>query len=286
MSDSEILKSFDETRNAFSPYGFTCELWTPSLMGRPDRHNEIEINFCPNGTITYLIQGKKVTLPSKRLAIFWGLVPHQIVNHDSSLPYFVCTIPFSQFLGWKLPKAFTDTLLNGDVLVETSEDPSLSYHDEYLLSSWVEDVHRSDIEVIILEMHARIKRMANRFSKEMKSVESNIYKKDINAVEQMVIFIARNYAKPLKVADIGKAVDLHPDHANFLFKQSFGRTLGEYITQERIAHAQRKMISSADMSITEIAFNCGFNSISRFNAAFRKLNNCTPREFKRVMNGS
>ena len=30
------------------------------------------------------------------------------------------------------------------------------------------------------------------------------------------------------------------------------------------------------MSITEIAFDCGFNSVTRFNAAFKKINNCTP----------
>ena len=80
--------------------------------------------------------------------------------------------------------------------------------------------------------------------------------------------------------DIGDAVGLHPDYANTLFRKTFGRTLSEYIIEERIAHAQRKLVSTSD-SITEIAFDCGFNSISRFNSAFKKSNQCTPRAFRK-----
>lgn len=56
--------------------------------------------------------------------------------------------------------------------------------------------------------------------------------------------------------------------------------MSEYIIEERISHAQRKLVAT-DTSITEIAFECGFNTISRFNAAFLKINSCTPREFRK-----
>lgn len=35
------------------------------------------------------------------------------------------------------------------------------------------------------------------------------------------------------------------------------------------------------MSITNIAYECGFNSIARFNATFFKKIQCTPREYKK-----
>ena len=103
---------------------------------------------------------------------------------------------------------------------------------------------------------------------------------EASVVERMAIYIAQNYARPLKIADIGKAVGLHPDYANHLFKKSFKCTLSDYVMEERIARAQRDLLSS-QMGITEIAFNCGFNSISRFNAAFLKICGCTPREFRK-----
>ena len=39
------MVTFNPERPDFSPYGFTCVRWTPTPMLRPDRHNEIEINF-------------------------------------------------------------------------------------------------------------------------------------------------------------------------------------------------------------------------------------------------
>lgn len=59
MQNSEIQNQFDEKRNSFKPYGFTCEVWTPGIMSRADQHNEIEINYFPSGSITYLIRGEK-----------------------------------------------------------------------------------------------------------------------------------------------------------------------------------------------------------------------------------
>ena len=43
MLDSENLKIFNNNCLEFKPYGFMVEKWTPKIMPRPDRHNEIEI---------------------------------------------------------------------------------------------------------------------------------------------------------------------------------------------------------------------------------------------------
>ncbi len=103
---------------------------------------------------------------------------------------------------------------------------------------------------------------------------------NISLIERIVVYISQNYSQPLNVSEIGKAVGLHPDYANSIFKKVFGCTLYEYVIQERIAHAQRKLVLS-DLSITEIAFDCGFNSISRFNAAFLKLTAYRPVEYRK-----
>jgi AraC-like DNA-binding protein len=112
-------------------------------------------------------------------------------------------------------------------------------------------------------------------------VHSPIHLNEISLVERISIYIGQNYQNPIKVAEIGQAVGLHPDYANSIFKKAFGCTLSDYITEERISNAKRKLVAT-DKSITEIAFECGFNSISRFNEAFLKFNNCTPRNFRKT----
>ena len=44
-------------------------------------------------------------------------------------------------------------------------------------------------------------------------------------------------------------------------------------------HAQR-LLTTTDSQIAHIAFSSGFGSINRFNSAFRKLCDCTPRQYR------
>lgn len=279
MLNSEILNTFDENRNAFKPYGLTCEWWIPNLMKKPDRHNEIEVNYFPEGTVTYLFKDKRITIPAKKLTIFWGLISHQIVHFEGLSPYFVCTIPFSLFLEWKLPLAFVDRVLNGEIITEASEEYAM--HDEFLLKNWMQDINNDDaVELILLEMRARLYRMAVNNLKKKKNDHYTLQGSEMSQVEKIALYIAQNYSDDIKVSDIGEMVGLHPDYANSIFKKAFGHTLSQYITKERISHAQRKLVTT-DTNITEIAFECGFNSISSFNAAFLKMNQCTPSAFRK-----
>jgi AraC-like DNA-binding protein len=252
-------------------------------MPRPDRHNEIEINLLTGGSLTYLINDSKVTVPSKRLAIFWALIPHQIVHFSSNAPYFVCTIPFTQFMNWHLPSSMVDFVLKGNVLNATT-DRDYDY-DYYLMDNWLNDVTVGDsrhVKVAEMEMCARLHRFA------LHSIPAEWDGSDnrddtcsmIDLVEKMIIFIARHYKQSIKNKDIGEAVGLHPDYANTLFKKSFGMTLNQYVVQQRILYVQRQLSVSND-SITQIAYDAGFNSPSRFNTAFREKCKCSPSEYRK-----
>jgi AraC-like DNA-binding protein len=56
-------------------------------------------------------------------------------------------------------------------------------------------------------------------------------------------------------------------------------TLGRYVLEHRISHAQRLLTTSRE-KIASIAFQAGFDSISRFNAAFKAVVGCTPRDYR------
>jgi len=281
MRNPEVLHSFNEQRSEFRPYGLTCEFWTPKLMKRPDRHNEIEFNYLIEGSITYFFHGSRLTIPPKRFTVFWGLVPHQIINYNGCMPYFVGTIPLTQFLEWKLPFQFVDRILKGEILTENSGVES--FVEEFLLNNWIKDLSiKKDPTATLLELQARLLRMADRILSsetiEIKMINSS----EISQVEKIAMFIAKNYTKPLKSSDVGKEVGLNPDYANVIFKKTFGMSINEYLIQERISHAQRKLVSTNE-TVTDILYDSGFNSISSFNAAFRKINKCTPREFRKKL---
>jgi hypothetical protein len=204
-------------------------------MPRPDRHNEIEINLLTRGSLTYLINDRKIKVSSKRLAVFWALIPHQIIHFDNNAPYYVCTIPFAQFMNWQLPSVFVDQVLQGDV-VNTTTNKSYN-HDKYLMESWLHDISLGDanrLKVSEKEICARLHRLALNSM----PAEWNEYKEgdheylQLDMVEKMIIFIARNYRRSIRNEDIGRAVGLHPDYANTIFKKSFDMTLNQYLLQQ------------------------------------------------------
>ncbi len=280
MPNSEILKTFDERRHEFKPYDLTFEVWAPRLMSRPDRHNEIELNYFPEGTMTYLLRGQEVTVPTRRLALFWGLVPHQIVRYEDVSSYYVCTIPLTRFIQWNLPPHFVNRLLKGEMLIEPAE--KFAQYDDFLFNNWIGDTHTQQaMDAALLEMQGRILRMSNNIWAEEEQGNIPMQWSEFSMVERIAVYAAQHYNSPMKISDIGKEIGIHPDYANAIFKKAFGLTLSNYIIEERITHAKR-MLTSTEMSILDIAFDCGFNSIGRFNSAFQKLNNCTPREYRKA----
>jgi AraC-like DNA-binding protein len=157
-----------------------------------------------------------------------------------------------------------------------------------LFENWVQDLRKPDDDLrqcVLLEMHARLVRLARRQALAERPTpapgrrKASLNEGGLNKVEQMACLIARRYLEKLSVEDIGKAVGLHPNYAMNLFKRSFGTTLVDYLTHHRVSHAQRSL-ATTDQKIVEVALESGFNSISRFNEAFRRACGCSPRDYR------
>ncbi len=282
MPLSEVDRVFDERRKELAPYGLTVERWRPSVMRKSDRHNEIELNFLQHGSVTYLLRGRRYAIRPGKLTLFWALAPHQIVDVDGEAPYYVATIPLTRFLQWKLPATFLNGVLQGEVIEEMSD--AMADYDAALFARWLDDVAMPDAQwrdITLLEMEARVRRLAlTRDARESEHSLPPIDDARSSTVERMALFVASHYKQAIHVREIAEAVHLHPDYATALFRKTFGITLSDYLADHRIAHAQR-MLATTSAKITEIVYESGFNSISRFNAAFKKRCHCTPRDYRK-----
>lgn len=280
------MPTFDQTRKDFAPYGFSCVRWAPTLMPRPDRHNEVELNLLEQGSLTYLLGGQKVIIPARHLALFWAGIPHQIIGFESKAAYFVMTIPLVWFLQWRLPDGFVKAVLQGGLILETGA--AWLAADRIHFQSWLEDVSAPSEErqrICLLEIEARLRRLALTMTpatpgERRKHAATILGQGGLSKAEQMASFIAEHYAEPITMDKIGHAVGLHPNYAMSVFQRAFGTTLGGYVTQHRLSHAQRLLVTTQDL-ILNVALNSGFGSLSRFNEAFRRAFNCTPRDYRK-----
>jgi AraC-like DNA-binding protein len=283
------MHHFDSRRRDFAPYGFTCEIWEPRQMQRPDRHDEIEVNFLDRGTLTYLMGGQRITIQARRVSAFWAAVPHQIVAYENVNYYYVVTVPFGWVLQWGLPEELMLALTQGQIVADNSG--SRAALDRQLFEQWHDDVEgrrNTNHEIVVLELRARLLRLADSVVHEyhapvasganaVSRLQTNLEK-----AESMACFVARNYTSRIQVKDIASCVGLHPDYAATVFRKTFGTTLNVLITRHRIAHAQRQLVTT-DERVVDIAHDSGFDSLSRFNRAFKQIAGVTPRQYRKTL---
>jgi AraC-like DNA-binding protein len=63
------------------------------------------------------------------------------------------------------------------------------------------------------------------------------------------------------------------------FKKRSNKTFTEFVNEFRIGQAC-KMLNTNDSSIAQIAYECGFNTLSNFNKSFKTIKGKTPRSFR------
>lgn len=93
-------------------------------------------------------------------------------------------------------------------------------------------------------------------------------------------YIYRNFAAPLRLAEVAGVAGLSPTYFSKKFKQVTGIGFKEYVNFVRMKNAALELLST-DHSITEIALNNGFTDGNYFKDSFKKIHGCSPREYRR-----
>lgn len=98
-------------------------------------------------------------------------------------------------------------------------------------------------------------------------------------VEQAIRYINTNYAEEISIDTLCRECAVNRTTLSKRFKAAVGTTIHTYIIQVRVQLAAM-MLKETYMPVTEIMFNTGFNTTANFNRYFRKIRNCTPREYR------
>ncbi len=274
----------------FGVTGFQHGRIDPAKFPEPFRrmvhvHHDIEINFIERGSLTYRLGASPVTIAAKRFAVFWAVMPHQILSSARGTVLNWFHIPLPWFLGWRFRAGFRDAILHGELI--TDGDAAHAASDLEGVRRWSHDLRSNSTEfreIVLLEIEARLKRLAVAFdnrprNRATSSVARAASDAQLMRAERMAHFIAHHFADGIGVDEVARAVELHPDSAGRLFRRSFGTNLVDYLTQHRIFHAQRLLVTSS-AKILDVALASGFGSLSQFYASFAKQCGCSPSNYR------
>ncbi|HXX95133.1 MAG TPA: AraC family transcriptional regulator [Planctomycetota bacterium] len=103
---------------------------------------------------------------------------------------------------------------------------------------------------------------------------------DPGRIDRVCRFLTEHYTESLPLAQAARVAHLSIPAFSRFFKQRTGKTLVGYLTELRVGRACRALIET-DRTVSEIAFESGFNNLSNFNRRFLKAKGMSPREFRR-----
>lgn len=103
---------------------------------------------------------------------------------------------------------------------------------------------------------------------------------DSNRIQEAYHYIIKNFAEPtLKLRDVADLINMSESAFSHFFKKHTNKSFTEFITDVRIGNTC-KLLLSTDDSISQIAYQSGFNNIANFNRLFKKYRGCTPADYR------
>jgi AraC-like DNA-binding protein len=105
-----------------------------------------------------------------------------------------------------------------------------------------------------------------------------------NSIDYKVLsiknFIGKQYTNSdLSILDVQKGTGFNQRELNAIFKSEFQSTFNNYLNLIRITEVKRLLIHT-NLSVSEIAYNCGYNQVPHFNRVFKKETGLSPKEFR------
>lgn len=86
------------------------------------------------------------------------------------------------------------------------------------------------------------------------------------------------YQNNIALEDIACNVGMNPSALCRYYKKHTGKRMFEYLTELRISYATKLLINK-NINISQVAYDCGYNSLSHFNHQFKQVTGYTPSEY-------
>jgi AraC-like DNA-binding protein len=175
--------------------------------------------------------------------------------------------------------------LNESILIKNMLDNSLRginfEPDEQLVTKIVELTETNGVDRIL----KLISILDILSKKQIKLIAPNTFhnvvsKKSEARINNVCLFIQNNFQKKIYLKEVADLIYLTESNFCKFFKKATGKTYSDYVNEIRINEASRLLIQS-DKTISQISFECGFETLSYFNRVFLNKKGTTPSVYRK-----
>src|SRR6266705_4446107 len=95
-------------------------------------------------------------------------------------------------------------------------------------------------------------------------------------------FIEKHQAEPLSLGRVARAANISRHYFCKMFKKATGMNFIDYLSRIRVEKS-KTLLLNPNSRISEAAFACGFQSMTNFNRAFKRIVGSSPTQFRQSL---
>ncbi|MCY7350180.1 MAG: AraC family transcriptional regulator [Cytophagaceae bacterium] len=117
------------------------------------------------------------------------------------------------------------------------------------------------------------------------SFSSEPFSYNSRRIQKAFDYLQNHFNQEITLLDVSKLVGMTEVSFSRFIRKRTGKTFTDSLNEIRLGHASRTLIDTT-LTISEVAYRCGFNNLSYFNRLFKAKNGCTPKEFRENFSGT
>lgn len=274
--------------------GGLCECFVSKTTGKQDvannhMHQYFELLYCLEGRYTLYAGGEELPLNEGDVALIHPMVPHYTKSlTDGANRYLVLKfIPDATYSArtplYELKYIFPYLHTSKKRVYRYSQVHLRAGHLPELLNSILQE-RQAEAYGYEIAVRAYVSQVLLWFLRAWNRDESRSPAMDegtLLKLQQTMTYIDEHLTNELQVQDVARAVGMAHSSFSRFFTTAVGLSFPAYMKLKKLGLAA-KLLVEKERSITEIAAEAGFGTVSYFILCFRKQYGITPKQFQKL----
>lgn len=270
--------AFEETDSKKTLLGIDIDFATTPGGHHPMHwHEKMEILYPLNGDASIRLEGKRYSLPTKKLTVIESRKVHSTHSKNKTNMYLCIHVSQKQLVGLLpnielyeiqcIPEEIPDALFP-----QYLEICNLLANLTRLYIAGDGSAFTLEANGIVLQVLARLYRYFS-VSITPKTIPEGAARPE--RIYEVITYVEEHFRDPVTLQDICDYVGLGKEYFCRYFKKHMGMSFLHYLSEIRMAHAYQDLLST-DLPVSQIMEENGFANQKLFNSSFKQLYGCTP----------
>jgi AraC-like DNA-binding protein/ligand-binding sensor protein len=141
-------------------------------------------------------------------------------------------------------------------------------------------------KVLPKEQYEAMVRLLEIFAKHLSVMANHILVEQQNEEPPLVTrakrFMGEHQAESLSLDQMAKTLNVSTFYFCKMFKKATGLTFTDYLSRTRIERA-KNLLLNPNVRVSEVAYDCGFISLTHFNRVFKRVAGKSPTDYRRTL---